>query len=123
MYQNGTKIFLQNVLFARKITKLFYIYFGNVSMLRNSGNIFILSARIAVTPSMILFGNYKGRQANLFNTYFLLTKFYLYRCKTQDTPINFSQLVRDFATKESRQKSYLSYRIILFVSFVLQDDL
>lgn len=62
------------------------------------------SVKIKLSNAIVIYGNYKGRLSMLINTYILLTKFYIYRCKTQNNTINFSHLVSDFVMQKNMEK-------------------
>lgn len=59
---------------------------------------------ILFTPSIIIFCCYRGKVAKLINILILITKFYVYRCKTQGSILKFSDLAVDFVKYKNIEK-------------------
>lgn len=67
------------------------------------------SLEITFSAANILLLRYKGRMSKLINTLFLITRFYIYRCKAQNSRLNFSDLAVDFVRHKNIEK-HIAYK-------------
>lgn len=62
------------------------------------------SISINISVEIVICNNFKGRLSKLINTYILIAKFYLYRAKTQNANVSFTNFVTDLVRHKNIEK-------------------
>lgn len=89
LFETVIHIFFECV-YVQKIWKALAKWFG-----------YFHSLKIKFTVELCIFNNYNKRNANLVNNTILITKFFIYRCKTQGNIPVFQNLISEIAKNKT----------------------